>query len=303
MVGAPTIAPGPYGAPGSHGEPPAVVALLAGRPDRDGFRATLLDLAARGWFRLRQPGVLIGWDAMQLAGPVMCLLATPQPTGNLLSYERRAAAYLVRRADERGEVPADALAGGFAGGERRFMRSFRREVAADARQRGLTRPAFGRRDRLTPAGQAAFAAWRTDIPPGPAVHIGRDVAYAAALGAAPLALFAHRRVHPIGWHGIRERVVCRVRLPRFAEFDGQVLSQWEVDRGSAAGIAQYVAIHDGVRARTFAIASHVFEMLTPGAFVHAQVDPRRNKLLRVQPLVLPVALTGPGSAGAPRPRP
>ena len=33
-------------------EPPAVVSLLAGRLDRDGFAVTLADLAARGWFRL-----------------------------------------------------------------------------------------------------------------------------------------------------------------------------------------------------------------------------------------------------------
>ena len=34
------------------GEPPAVVSLLAGRLARDGYPATLLDLAARGWMGL-----------------------------------------------------------------------------------------------------------------------------------------------------------------------------------------------------------------------------------------------------------
>ena len=33
-------------------EPPAVVSLLAGGLQRDGFVVTLADLAARGWFRL-----------------------------------------------------------------------------------------------------------------------------------------------------------------------------------------------------------------------------------------------------------
>jgi hypothetical protein len=51
-----------HAAPGI--EPPAVVSLLAGRLERDGFGVTLADLAARGWFRLSgTPGP---------AGPVMC---------------------------------------------------------------------------------------------------------------------------------------------------------------------------------------------------------------------------------------
>jgi hypothetical protein len=36
--------------------PPAVVSLLAGRLDKLGFGATLVDLAARGWFEVRAPG-------------------------------------------------------------------------------------------------------------------------------------------------------------------------------------------------------------------------------------------------------
>ena len=35
--------------------PPAVVSLLARRLDRSGFGATLVDLAARGWFEVRAP--------------------------------------------------------------------------------------------------------------------------------------------------------------------------------------------------------------------------------------------------------
>lgn len=37
-------------------EPPAVVSLLAGKLDRTGFGATLVNLAARGWFQVRGPG-------------------------------------------------------------------------------------------------------------------------------------------------------------------------------------------------------------------------------------------------------
>ena len=39
------------GTEGSGDEPPAVISLLAGRLDKLGFGATLVDLAARGWFR------------------------------------------------------------------------------------------------------------------------------------------------------------------------------------------------------------------------------------------------------------
>ena len=41
-----------------------MISLLAGRLDRDGYAATLLDLAARGWLRLYVPP----------SGPVMCVI-------------------------------------------------------------------------------------------------------------------------------------------------------------------------------------------------------------------------------------
>jgi hypothetical protein len=270
--------------------PPAVIALLAGRPSRDGLQATLLDLAARGWFRLRQPGILIGGDAMELAGPVMCVLPASPPDGDLLAYEQRAMAYLTRRAGVRGETPADGLMRELSGG---FLRAFGREVAADARSRGLLRAGLGR-GHTTPAGQAALAVWRASMPVSPAAGIGREVAYAAALGAAPLALFGDRRAcrreRPRGF-SLALACLPRACLPRAAlrrarrgrdEFDGQVLRQWEVAR--ADGVVHYVAIDDGVRARTFPIASDLFETLIPGALVHAQVDPRRNELLDIRPL-------------------
>jgi hypothetical protein len=258
--------------------PPAIIALLAGSRGRDGLRATLLDLVARGWIQLRQPGVLIGGDAMELAGPVMCVVPVRPALGRLsyyeqlLPYERRAMDHLAHRAGAAGEIATDALAGSFPGGQRRFMRAFRHEVAADARARGLISPVFGRfiaAGRPTPAGHAALATWRAAAP----AAAGPGVAYAAALGGAPLALFGRRprRLWPRG----------------SAEFDGRVLRQWEV--AGAGGVAQYVAIDDGARARTFAIASHLFETVTPGLLVRARVDSRRNTLLGIQPLNQPSA--------------
>ena len=55
-------------------------------------------------------------------------------------------AHVALRAGARGEVPAPALSDGFEGGETAFMKAFREEVDAHARQRGLTRPRLsGRR--------------------------------------------------------------------------------------------------------------------------------------------------------------
>jgi hypothetical protein len=122
-----------------------VVSLLAGRLDHLGYQATLLDLAARGWFRLE------AWPG----GPVMCVLDENRPAGELNSYERRAYTHVVNRAGERRDVPARALSDGFAGaagsgvksGKDAFMEAFTREVIEDSRQQGLSRPRMS-----TPAG-------------------------------------------------------------------------------------------------------------------------------------------------------
>ncbi len=294
MVAAPSTRAEPPGEPagparpvtGTHRVPPAVVALLAGRPDRDGFRATLLDLAARGWFRLRQPGVLIGKDAMELAGPVMCVIAPHAMVAHLLPHERRVAAYLSRGAAASGEIRADVVATGVTAAE---LRAFHAEVAADALARGLIRGLPRRRLTLgpksarsglshTPAGRAALAAWRagnTASPPAAAASSLAAAAYAAALGAAPLAPFAPPRRR------------ARRRSRTEPEFDGRVLRQWEADLGGTEGIAAYVVIDDGARPRTLRAASHLFETLTPGAFVHVSVDPRRAILLTARPLWSP----------------
>lgn len=119
-------------------EPPAVISLLAGRLDETGYPATLLDLAARGWFGLaeREPGRL------------MCVLPPSPPSAPLAPYEQRAALHLVRRAAGRGEVPAAALAEGFADGQAAFAKAFHQEVVADARQRGLIKPTLRGRTAL-----------------------------------------------------------------------------------------------------------------------------------------------------------
>jgi hypothetical protein len=92
--------------------PPAVVGLLAGEFGRCGFEATLVDLAARGWFRLSPAGVPAvpagqsgTWGP---PGPDMCTVCAEPPGERLTLYERRVVAHLGLRAGARGEVPAGA---------------------------------------------------------------------------------------------------------------------------------------------------------------------------------------------------
>jgi hypothetical protein len=130
--------------------PPAVIGLLARGPSMRLYQATLLDLAGRGWFRLRWPGPSgppsrSGWPgqpgaAAGAAGPVLCELPAQHPRDDLTPYERRALAHVAFRAGAHHEVPAPALADGFADGDEAFLVGFRREVANDARDRGLSQP-------------------------------------------------------------------------------------------------------------------------------------------------------------------
>ncbi len=135
--------------PHGGGEPPAVISLLTGKLDKLGFRATLIDLAARGWFQVNglagQAPAGLGGDGGP-AGSVMCVVPAETPGEPLAPFERRVVAHVALRAGARGEVPAPALSDGFEGGETDFMKAFREEVEDDARQRGLTRPRLsGRR--------------------------------------------------------------------------------------------------------------------------------------------------------------
>jgi hypothetical protein len=114
-------------------ETPAVVSLIAGRLGKYGYQATLLDLAARGWFRLGEPG----------RGLVTCLLTDNPPAERLTPYERRVLEYLATRAHGRRHVPADALSDGFPRGAEDFMKEFRAEVVADAREGGLAEARLG----------------------------------------------------------------------------------------------------------------------------------------------------------------
>ena len=142
-------------------EPPAVVGLVAGRPDADLFTVTLLDLAARGWFRLSR-----SLPDPRAPVPAMCVLPAEAPIEELTPYELRAVAHLSRRAGPLPEIPAAALADGFEGGAGSFRQAFRGNVVAAARRLGLTRPTLSTARKamlclfaLVPAGVALGAAY------------------------------------------------------------------------------------------------------------------------------------------------
>ena len=198
-------------------ESPAVVSLLAGRLERDGFAVTLADLAARGWFRLGGTSGPAG-----LAAPVMCVIPAEAPAEALAPYERRVMAHVARRAGVRGEVPAPALSDSFEGGETAFLKAFRDEVTADAEQRGLTRPRLsGRR-----VGVLVLALF---VP----------------AGAAAIALDAAHRSYPLAWPAVSwfvlSLVTAGVGASRRPSAAGQsVLERWharadEMRRGRAGG--------------------------------------------------------------------
>ena len=160
--------------------PPAVVSLLARRLERSGFGATLVDLAARGWFEVRAPAGPAGSTGP--GGPALCVVPAETPDGPLTPFERRVGAHVALRAGARGEVPAPALSDGFGGGETEFMSAFREEVDAEARRLGLTRSRLsGRRIGLLLL--LLFVPAAALIPV--AAH-GRGLAYAGGLYFAGL---------------------------------------------------------------------------------------------------------------------
>lgn len=127
------VVPGPPTS-GFRPEPPAVVALLVNRwrLPGDAVGATMLDLAARGY---------LAFD-----GPTTCRVVRLDGTG-LVPYERRVLARVASLAGG-GTVAVTALAARSTVQERAWWRGFGREVAADARDRGLARDSWPRSAKL-----------------------------------------------------------------------------------------------------------------------------------------------------------
>ena len=72
-------------------------------------------------------------------------------------------------------------------------------------------------------------------------------------------------------------------LPRFAEFDGMVLRQWEVESTDEA-TSYYVAVDDGFssQAWAFEVRGPDYHRLAPGTLAHVRINPRLNKLIDIE---------------------
>jgi hypothetical protein len=119
-------------------EPPALVSLLVNRwtLTEDAAESTLLDLAARKFFELRQPG----------SDPVhttVHLPRTPPEAGALRPYERMVLDR-VRGLAVDGVVPLSALTFRDAGQAQSWNKRLRAAVIAEAREAGLSRRRFGK---------------------------------------------------------------------------------------------------------------------------------------------------------------
>ncbi|MFG2692953.1 DUF2207 family protein [Kitasatospora sp. NPDC048407] len=131
-----TVRPGPATQElGDEPERPAVVALLSNhwRSVDHAAAATLLDLAARGLVEIRQPADDPAQSTVHLTGKASPALAP---------YEQRVLDRITEQAGDSG-APIGAIA--FRAQERAtaWNGAFRREIVAEARRRGLSRPRLG----------------------------------------------------------------------------------------------------------------------------------------------------------------
>ena len=224
-------------------EPPAVVNLLANRwrLTEDAGEATLLDLAARGYLELRQPGSDPRQATIHLRQRAQKETLTP--------YERRVLDRVTTLAVD-GVVPVSALAFRDKRRARRWNQRLREEVVADARSRGVSRR------RVNPAALTALlsvaavsaggvglavlrVAWRDD---------NTEVAASYWSGAVVFSLLALVAMRPLGesdtptgrevaarWLGVRDWLRGH---DEFADLPPAAVTVWDryLPYGAALGV-------------------------------------------------------------------
>ncbi|MEU7865193.1 hypothetical protein [Dactylosporangium sp. NPDC049140] len=138
-------------------EPPAVVSLMVNRwrSDEDAIDSTLLDLAARGFLELRQPG----------DDPEETTVRLRKGDGRSLTPYERQVLDRVNQLSVNGEASLTSLAFRSWTEARRWRGTFYRAVAEEARTRGLSQRRLSRPTRRTLLATAAlpaalmFATW------------------------------------------------------------------------------------------------------------------------------------------------
>jgi hypothetical protein len=236
------VRPGPA-TPDLGEEPPAVVSLLANRwrLTEDASESTLLDLAARGYLELRQPGN----DPMRTTIHVRKGKARDE----LLPYERRVLDRVRTLAVGR-VLPVSALT--FRDPQRagQWNRRLHREVVADARARGLSRRRFSPAvvtalTAIAAAGGAGVAiaavriGTRTDsLDPVNAISIGALVwLFLAGVAGRPAGErdTAAGRAAAARWLGVREWLRAH---EEFADLPPAAVTVWDryLPYGAALGV-------------------------------------------------------------------
>ncbi|WP_433213523.1 DUF2207 family protein [Dactylosporangium sp. CS-047395] len=138
-------------------EPPAVVSLMVNRwrADEDAIDSTLLDLAARGFLELRQPG----------EDPAETTVRLRKGDGRSLTPYEQQVLDRVNQLSVNGEASLTSLAFRSWTEARRWRGAFYRAVIEEARTRGLSQRRLSRPTRRTLLGAAVvpsgfmFATW------------------------------------------------------------------------------------------------------------------------------------------------
>lgn len=130
------VRPGPPTQDFGGAEPPALVSVLVNRltPTADAAESTLLDLAARGYLELRQPG----------DNPLVTTVhpGTGRDRDGKLSGHERLMLHRVEALLANGPIPVNALAFTTAGDATAWAKRFHAEVIAELRLRGLSERRF-----------------------------------------------------------------------------------------------------------------------------------------------------------------
>ena len=132
-------------------EPPAVVNLLTNDATvtAAGFRATMLDLSARGWLRILAPD---DEDELARVRPA----AAAFEGDSLLPHERLVLQHVLARYTSERAIPARYLAVDVRSS---WWKRFNHLVTDEATRRGLVRRRWGARELAPPIAIAAFALW------------------------------------------------------------------------------------------------------------------------------------------------